>query len=84
MSQITGGAFWLLVVAATAPALAQSPDAVRAEEIAVQAWGETHRDCIEWGDGCVVCRRAPEAPACSTPGIACTAQPTTCRAVPKP
>ncbi len=27
--------------------------------------------CAEWTDGCVVCRRAPEGLACSTPGIAC-------------
>jgi hypothetical protein len=28
--------------------------------------------CIEWTDSCVVCARAPEGLACSTPGIACT------------
>ncbi len=27
--------------------------------------------CAEWTDGCVVCRRTPDGPICSTPGIAC-------------
>ena len=34
--------------------------------------------CIEWTDGCVVCQRTPQRPACSTPGIACTRGPLTC------
>lgn len=28
--------------------------------------------CLEWSDGCSVCRRRAEGPACSLPGIACT------------
>ncbi len=28
--------------------------------------------CQEWGDGCRVCQRRAEGPACSLPGIACT------------
>lgn len=28
--------------------------------------------CLEWSDGCQVCQRHPEGPACSLPGIACT------------
>ncbi|AWN41266.1 hypothetical protein [Methylobacterium durans] len=28
--------------------------------------------CLEWSDGCRVCQRLPEGPACSLPGIACT------------
>lgn len=27
--------------------------------------------CLEWSDGCRVCQRLPEGPACSLPGIAC-------------
>lgn len=27
--------------------------------------------CVEWSDGCRVCRRLPDGPGCSTPGIAC-------------
>ena len=28
--------------------------------------------CLEWSDGCQVCQRLAEGPACSLPGIACT------------
>lgn len=28
--------------------------------------------CAEWSDGCRVCQRLAEGPACSLPGIACT------------
>ena len=32
--------------------------------------------CLEWTDGCTVCQRLAEGPACSLPGIACqTAAP---------
>ena len=34
--------------------------------------------CAEWGDGCSVCRRQAEGPACSLPGIACTPGPLRC------
>lgn len=27
--------------------------------------------CLEWSDGCQVCKRWPEGVACSLPGIAC-------------
>ncbi|MCJ2138015.1 hypothetical protein MKK69_28865 [Methylobacterium sp. J-026] len=27
--------------------------------------------CLEWSDGCRVCQRLAEGPACSLPGIAC-------------
>lgn len=27
--------------------------------------------CLEWTDGCQVCKRWPEGVACSLPGIAC-------------
>lgn len=30
------------------------------------------RTCQEWSDGCQVCRRLADGPACSLPGIACT------------
>jgi hypothetical protein len=34
--------------------------------------------CAEWGDGCRVCQRREEGPACSLPGIACVAGETRC------
>lgn len=30
------------------------------------------RACQEWSDGCQVCQRLADGPACSLPGIACT------------
>lgn len=36
--------------------------------------------CLEWTDGCITCRRTPDGPACSTPGIACTRGETRCLA----
>ncbi|GJD58526.1 hypothetical protein [Methylobacterium dankookense] len=32
----------------------------------------TDSACLEWSDGCQVCQRHAEGPACSLPGIACT------------
>ena len=34
--------------------------------------------CEEWTDGCIVCQRTPQGPACSTPGIACTRKAQQC------
>jgi hypothetical protein len=55
---------------APAPAPAQRPPA---------APGADPSTCIEWTDGCIVCRRqADGASACSTPGIACTPSEPSC------
>jgi hypothetical protein len=43
-----------------------------AEEPGIQAYGDLHPSCLEWSDGCMVCRRDEgPAPACSTPGLSC-------------
>ena len=34
--------------------------------------------CAEWTDGCRVCQRLPDGPACSMPGIACTQRAPEC------
>lgn len=34
--------------------------------------------CAEWSDGCRVCQRLADGPACSLPGIACTLGPQEC------
>ena len=34
--------------------------------------------CAEWTDGCRVCQRLAEGPACSMPGIACTTRAPEC------
>lgn len=73
-------AFAVLVLCVSAfPGRADDSEQTRAEEIAVQAWGNTHQDCAEWSDTCVVCRRAPEQNTCSLPGIACMPEATVCR-----
>ena len=34
--------------------------------------------CAEWTDGCIVCQRTEQGPACSTPGIACVRREQQC------
>jgi hypothetical protein len=34
--------------------------------------------CAEWTDGCIVCQRTDQGPACSMPGIACVARERQC------
>ena len=48
---------------------------VQAEKKSVQAWGQANTDCSAWSDGCVACTKD----GCSTPGIACVPQETSCR-----
>jgi hypothetical protein len=46
----------------------------------LETYGEADATCLEWSNGCQVCRRQPEGGwACSTPGIACVPEPVTCR-----
>jgi hypothetical protein len=43
-------------------------------------YGETHPDCLEWADGCIVCRRTNgDEPNCSTTAPACVPTPAQCR-----
>jgi hypothetical protein len=60
-----------------APPAATAPPAAGAPPVAAVA-PDKDPACIEWTDGCVVCQRTPQRPACSTPGIACTRGPLTC------
>ncbi|MGU3546897.1 hypothetical protein [Methylobacterium sp. A52T] len=50
-----------VLIGALAPARHASPAVSAADDPA----------CLEWTDGCKVCRRLAEGPACSLPGIAC-------------
>ena len=34
--------------------------------------------CAEWTDGCIVCQRTDQGPACSMPGIACVLRDRQC------
>ena len=60
-----------------------SPPAAEAlppkEEATLHSFAEAHPACVEWSDGCVVCKRAMSV-SCSTPGIACQPQDIVCRA----
>lgn len=43
------------------------------------AYGAAHPDCLEWSDGCVICKKQPDAEAsCSTAGAACAAVEPSC------
>ena len=67
-----------VAVAAADPARPATPDPT--ESASVQGFGEEHKACIEWSDGCITCRRDLDAKAhCSTPGIACQPQETSCK-----
>ncbi|MDP4024292.1 hypothetical protein Q8W71_16825 [Methylobacterium sp. NEAU 140] len=50
-----------VLIGALAPARHAAPARSAAEDAA----------CLEWSDGCTVCQRRAEGPACSLPGIAC-------------
>ncbi|XYD10028.1 hypothetical protein R1A27_05770 [Methylobacterium sp. NMS12] len=59
-----GAAFLVIatvLIGALAPARHGAPVIPAAEDPA----------CLEWTDGCKVCQRLAEGPACSLPGIAC-------------
>lgn len=77
-----------LLAALATPAMADEPPAAGPQrpaqtqpapkpeaDVAVHNWGETHPDCAQWSDSCVVCTKA----GCSTPGIACTPAAIVCR-----
>ena len=34
--------------------------------------------CAEWTDGCIICQRTEQGPACSMPGIACVPRAQAC------
>lgn len=67
----------LFVLALIAPALADEPPPK--EEASLQSFAAAHPECVEWSDGCAVCKRAM-AVSCSTPGIACQPTDIVCKA----
>jgi hypothetical protein len=53
-------------------------DAASARDL--ETYGEADATCLEWSNGCQVCRRQPDGGwGCSTPGIACVPEAVTCR-----
>ncbi|MGU3663396.1 hypothetical protein ACLBX9_04315 [Methylobacterium sp. A49B] len=59
------GSAALVVATVLIGALAPSQHAAPARSVAEDP------ACLEWTDGCKVCQRLAEGPACSLPGIAC-------------
>ncbi len=62
---------------AIAPALADAPDVPKLpapSTTSMPGYAAADPGCLEWANGCQTCQRqdAAGAPACSTPGIACT------------
>ena len=49
------------------------------EQASLQSFGVANPTCMEWSDGCAVCKR-DESMHCSTPGIACLPVEIACRA----
>ena len=55
------------------------PPAATPAPVDLHAYGDTDLDCLQWKDGCRICRRQDGgAVACSTPGIACLPGPIAC------
>ena len=49
------------------------------EQATMQSFAAAHPQCVEWSDGCAVCKRALSV-NCSTPGIACEPREIVCKA----
>ncbi len=57
-----------LLVAGFAPVRAKAPQPPKA----VAAFADDKPNCLEWTDGCIVCKKQPDNSAgCSMVGIAC-------------
>jgi hypothetical protein len=72
------------MLVAAAAVMISAPHAVADDAPALEkptiVYGETHRDCLEWADGCIVCRSTNnDETNCSTPAPACVPTPAQCR-----
>ncbi|VTZ23870.1 conserved exported hypothetical protein [Methylocella tundrae] len=91
------GAALAFGVALALPALADEPrvSPLPKPELTLQNFGRLNPDCLEWTNGCAVCRRLEPRQAranhpwsrrglvkitCSTPGIACQPRELVCEA----
>ncbi|HEY8563926.1 MAG TPA: hypothetical protein VIL65_00370 [Beijerinckiaceae bacterium] len=68
----------IAVVTAVSAGLLAATLAVILAFAAPRAAADPAPGCAEWTDGCRVCQRTAQGPACSTPGIACQVGPTRC------
>jgi hypothetical protein len=63
-----------------APARAdEAPAPDPKEQASLQGFAVSNPACMEWSDGCAVCKREA-AVHCSTPGIACQPSEIACKA----
>jgi hypothetical protein len=69
----------LAAAMALAPSAFADEAADASRQASLQGFAATHPTCVEWSDGCAVCRRAMSV-SCSTPGIACQPRDITCKA----
>ena len=64
-----------------APAPSPTPPFNGKEIATLQDYGLAHAECVEWSDGCAVCRHdGPSQSHCSLPGIACQPVDIVCKA----
>jgi len=76
LAWLHGVAALFLVLVVSIPAHADSP-----EPASMEGFGKVNPTCLEWSDGCAVCRRDEAGQdRCSTPGIACQPGEVVCRA----
>jgi hypothetical protein len=76
----------LLACPASAQAPAPTPAPTVPEKAAkpVSAFGDDKPDCLQWTDGCIICKRqADGAVACSTAGAACVQTEPACAGKPE-
>lgn len=66
-----------LLFAFIAPALADEAPPPR-EEASLASFAAAHPECVEWSDGCALCKRAMSV-SCSPPGIACQPKDIVCK-----
>jgi hypothetical protein len=60
------------VGAALSPVRADIPPPPPPQPKAVDAFADDRPNCLEWTDGCTICKRQPDGSAgCSTVGAAC-------------
>jgi hypothetical protein len=68
----------LSLCAAVSPVSADIPPPLVAPK-AIAAFADDKPNCLEWTDGCTICKKQPDGSvACSTVGAACVQTPPAC------
>jgi hypothetical protein len=68
----------MIIVVGTVAFAHFSPAAPPAGPPSTPASFDQEPTCAEWTDGCIICQRTGQEPACSTPGIACVPREQQC------